>query len=372
MNPGGASIHRMVELAIQPDAIWTAALKLAAWRCKTLAIRFNRKTSSLEELSTSVELLHTRKAQTDVFVVGGGRAGLAPAIAARRKGSAATVADGAEPPIDKACGEGMMPETQAALRELGVTVPGGAGYGFRGIRFVQGETRVAAEFPEGQGIGIRRTVLHELLIREAEKCDVQMLWKTPVVGIGDDGVRLASGTVSARWIVGADGGRSRVRRWSELDSPVSNSHRLASRRHYRVRPWTEFAEIYWASRVQVYVTPISTEGVCIVAMGETPEDADFAGAFTLLPELQERLAGAELCSRERGAITATQALARVWRGNVALVETLLEAWTRLQEMECGWRFARHMHWRMQCEPAIFENTDSLISSCHGGRCGWAG
>lgn len=263
--------------------------------------------------------MYPRKAQTDVFVVGGGPAGLAAAIAARRKGFAVIVADGAEPPIDKACGEGMMPETQAALRELGVTVPSGAGYGFRGIRFVQGETRVAAEFPEGQGIGIRRTALHQILIREAEKCDVQMLWKTPVVGIGDDGVRLASGTVSARWIVGADGGHSRVRRWSELDCRVSNSHRLASRRHYRVRPWAEFAEIYWAPRVQAYVTPISSEEVCVVAMGETLEDVDFEGAFTLLPELRERLAGAELCSRERGAITAMQSFARVWRGNVALV-----------------------------------------------------
>ena len=58
---------------------------------------------------------------TDVLVVGGGPAGLAAAIAARKKGFSVVVVDGAKPPIDKACGEGLLPGTLAALRELGIT-----------------------------------------------------------------------------------------------------------------------------------------------------------------------------------------------------------------------------------------------------------
>ena len=60
---------------------------------------------------------------TGVLVIGGGPAGLATAIAARMKGFEVTVADGAKPPIDKACGEGLMPSTMAALRALGVATP---------------------------------------------------------------------------------------------------------------------------------------------------------------------------------------------------------------------------------------------------------
>jgi flavin-dependent dehydrogenase len=56
-----------------------------------------------------------------------------------------------------------------------------------------------------------------------------------------------------------------------------------------------------------------------VVMGEAVEDADFEAAWQAIPELRERLGSAELCSRERGAITSMQSLARVWRGNVALV-----------------------------------------------------
>jgi flavin-dependent dehydrogenase len=252
-------------------------------------------------------------------VIGGGPAGLAAAIAARRKGFSVIVADGAEPPIDKACGEGMMPETQAALRNLGVEIPASAGFRFRGIKFVQDGVHATADFSAGQGIGIRRTVLHEYLIQEAEKCGVHLLWKTPVTGIADHGVHLPGGEVPSRWIVGADGSNSRVRRWSDLNAKVHSSQRVASRRHFRVRPWEEHMEIHWAPRAQAYVTPISNEEVCIVLMGETAEDANFDRALGEMPELRERLASADLCSRERGAITAMQSFVGVWRGNVALV-----------------------------------------------------
>jgi flavin-dependent dehydrogenase len=244
---------------------------------------------------------------------------LAAAIAARRKGFSVTLADGAEPPIDKPCGEGLMPETHAALRTLGVTIPSDEGHSFRGIQFVAGTARVAADFPQGPGIGIRRPILHGLLLREAEKLGVKFLWKTAVRGIGAKEMRLAQGSVGTRWIIGADGSTSRVRRWSGLEAVARRAKRSATRRHYRVRPWSEFMEIHWGLRAQAYVTPISREEVCIVVIAEKTEDADFERALEDLRDLRARLAGAELSSRERGAITAMCSLRRVSRGNVALV-----------------------------------------------------
>jgi len=263
--------------------------------------------------------VYGRKADTDVFVIGGGPAGLAAAIAVRRRGLSVTVADGSEPPVDKACGEGLMPETLYALGDLGVKLPPGVGFRFRGIRFCQRDAQVSADFPQGRGIGLRRTALHELLVSEAEKSGVTLLWKSPVVGISHDAVCLPNRSFPARWIVGADGGQSRVRRWADLDSCVANSQRFATRRHYRVRPWSEYVEIYWGPRLQAYVTPVSAYEVCIVAMAMSPDQADFDRALALLPELQKRLACAEIASRERGAVTALQSLAKVWRGNVALI-----------------------------------------------------
>ena len=85
--------------------------------------------------------------QTDVFVIGGGPAGLAAAIAARKKGFRVVVADGARWPIEKACGEGLMPETLAALRELGVVIRATDGQILRGVKFVGKQSEVAARFP---------------------------------------------------------------------------------------------------------------------------------------------------------------------------------------------------------------------------------
>jgi menaquinone-9 beta-reductase len=258
-------------------------------------------------------------ANVDVFVIGGGPAGLAAAIAARQRGMSVAVADGTEPPIDKACGEGLMPETIAALAELGVEIQPDAGYRFRGIRFLQQDSHVGGEFPEGLGVGIRRTILHEWLIARAEECGVQLFWRSPVAGITQAGVHLAGEFVASRWIVGADGSGSRVRRWSGLDTAARQSQRYATRRHYRVRPWSDHVEIYWGHRAQAYVTPIAREEVCIVVMAKRVEDAAFDPMLRDCPQLAQRLAGAQLASRERGAITQMHSLRSVHSGNVALV-----------------------------------------------------
>jgi menaquinone-9 beta-reductase len=255
---------------------------------------------------------------TDVFVVGGGPAGLAVAIAARQKGLQAIVADGAAPPIEKPCGEGMMPETLGALRDLGVEIPAGQGQKFRGICFAQQGARVAADFPQGPGIGLRRPLLHERLMARAEECGVKMLWNTTVSGMDARGVQLTDGKIHARWIVGTDGQGSRVRRWSGLEATRSNRARFTRRRHYRVTPWSNYVEIYWSSHAQAYVTPIGREEVCIVVMAEQAEHASFDSALRELPELREKLGGAELSGRERGAVTSMRSLRSVQRGNVAL------------------------------------------------------
>jgi flavin-dependent dehydrogenase len=259
------------------------------------------------------------KAKVDVFVVGGGPAGLAAAIAARQRGMSVAVADGTEPPIDKACGEGLMPETIASLGELGVEIRPDAGYRFRGIRFLQQDAQAGGDFPQGLGIGIRRTILHEWLIARAEECGVQLFWRTPVAGITEAGVHLPGKFVASRWIVGADGSGSRVRRWSGLDRAARQSQRYATRRHYRVRPWSEYVEFYWVHQAQAYVTPIGREEVCIVVMAKRAEDVSFDSVLQDCPQLAERLTGAELASRERGAITQMHSLRAIHSGNVALV-----------------------------------------------------
>jgi flavin-dependent dehydrogenase len=256
---------------------------------------------------------------TDVFVVGGGPAGLAAAIAARLKGFDVVVADAARPPIDKACGEGLMPDSLAALRSLGVVLDNvEQSFPFCGIRFQGAGVSVAGIFPEGQGVGIRRTRLHEMLIDRARDTGVSMLWGTRVNGLSAETVSLDEGSVRCRWVIGADGQNSRVRHWAGLHAARHESTRFGFRRHYRIAPWTDHMEIYWGSGCQMYVTPISPQEVCLVVISRDSH-LRFNEALPRFPELRSRLESGSGSTVARGSVTASRRLRRVFRDQTILV-----------------------------------------------------
>ncbi len=256
---------------------------------------------------------------TDVFVIGGGPAGLAAAIAARQQGFRVVVADGAQMPIDKPCGEGLMPDGLAALEKLGISVKAEHSYPFRGIRFLSAGLAVDAAFPNGaSGMGVRRTVLHRLIAERASSLGIDFLWQTPVTGIAADAVYLGSRKVSARWIIGADGGSSRVRRWAGLDAFRRRDCRYAFRQHYRVAPWTDRMELHWGGHGEIYVTPVAKDEACVALISRDPK-LRLTEALPRFPELKSRLQGADVSSAEKGALTATCRLKRVSRKNVALI-----------------------------------------------------
>src|ERR1700687_6101431 len=208
---------------------------------------------------------------TDVFVIGGGPAGLATAIAARQRGFDVVVADGTRPPIDKPCGEGLMPDGCAALAKFGIDIPAEDSHPFRGIRFVSGGLSVEASFPYGSGTGVRRTVLHQTMVARAEAAGVSLLWQTPVTGLHSEGVLLGEHLVRSRWVAGADGGQSLVRRWAGLSHYLCDQARFSFRRHYRVSPWTDCMELHWGPKCQIYVTPVAADEVCVALISRNPQ-----------------------------------------------------------------------------------------------------
>jgi flavin-dependent dehydrogenase len=255
---------------------------------------------------------------TDVFIIGGGPAGLAAAIAARQRGFDVVVTDGAEPPIDKACGEGLLPSGVEALARLGVEIPASERFTLRGIRFLDADRKVNAEFSTGYGMGVRRSVLHQRMIQRARELGVTLLWKTPVSGISSMGVIAGRQTVAARWIIGADGIHSRVRRWAGVEPLRKHQPRFAFRRHYGVTPWCNCTELYWGRNSQAYVTPVGAHDICVVLISRDPQ-ARFASIGLEFPGLAERLTSGALIGAERGAVTQSCSLNRVFRGRMALI-----------------------------------------------------
>jgi len=283
-----------------------------------------------------------------IVVVGGGPAGLAVAIQARLADLPVTVLDRARPPIDKPCGEGLMPDGVSRLEALGVELPPTA-RPFRGICYQDEQTVAEGRFPAAEtapGLGIRRTELHAAMVRRAEALGVELCWGERVERVleGEEitdpdgapvGVATAAGrVVLGRWLVGADGLLSRVRRHVAGTSAAARrrpaaadgaARRFGVRRHLLLAPWTDLVEVHWAEGAEAYVTPVGPETVGIAILwnpGAPSGPAGPAGFDDLLARfarLADRVAGAQAVSRDLGCGPLAQRVPAVARGRIALV-----------------------------------------------------
>jgi menaquinone-9 beta-reductase len=268
--------------------------------------------------TSATKTMISESESTDVLILGGGPAGLAAAIALRQKGIDCLVVEALGPVIDKGCAEGLMPDALASLRELGLNIPEQQGHRFRGIGFNNSQHHVHADFPNGMGIGVRRTKLHALIVERAREVGAKVSWRSRARMLDSRSALINGRRISFRYLVGADGQASRIRKWAGLGEIQRENMRFGFRRHYNIAPWSEYVEVHWAPLGQVYVTPVAADSVCVVFITRNPRLAqgDFLQSF---PAVAAKLQGFPTMSKLRGAISANRKLHRVANRSVALI-----------------------------------------------------
>jgi flavin-dependent dehydrogenase len=241
----------------------------------------------------------------DLLVIGGGPVGLATALYAVRRGLSVEVLEPRPGPVDKACGEGLMPGGLAALADLGVDP---AGHSFRGIRYLSANGSAVADFTQGPGRGVRRTELHERLTAATTSTGVTIhpLAATDLRQDADGvevSTRLSGGgegpTHRARHVIAADGLHSWTRRHLGLDRPSDQPRRYGLRQHFRTAPWSSRVDVLWAADAEAYVTPVSDDVVGVAVLSR--ERRAFADHLARFPPLAERLKDVEVASPVQGA-----------------------------------------------------------------------
>lgn len=258
------------------------------------------------------------KLDADVVIAGGGIAGAVTSIALARRGLSSIVVDRAEFPRDKPCGEGLLPHGLDLLRELGLgdVVDRCDGQPFRGILYRCHGVLACGDFEGGEtGRGVRRRVLDESLRNRAQAAGAVLTQGNVQNASFDDAgasLELADGRIlRGRFLVGADGPRSRVRHALGLDGGAPRSPRYALRRHFRLGPGVDLpdrVEVNVQSDYELYVTPVAAGTVGVAALCEKRVMSAHAGR----PEdrLDELIRGSEaVSSRLAGSTPESNALA---------------------------------------------------------------
>ena len=133
-------------------------------------------------------------------------------------------------------------------------------------------------------------------------------------------VDLGGETVRGAHVVAADGLNSRVRAAAGLDAPLRRwpLKRYGFRRHYRVRPWTQFVEVHWARGAEAYVTPVGEDEVGIAFLWHE-RASSFDAMLERFPALAARVRHAPVTSSLKGAGPFRRSARSVYRGRLALV-----------------------------------------------------
>jgi len=249
-------------------------------------------------------------------IIGGGPAGLATAICLAERGFEVTLFEKGTFPIDKVCGEGIMPTGVEFLEQhevLNLISPNDKREIY-GVRYVANNAKtLEGRFKSGFGLGIKRTVLSEALYKKLTHFkNVKISENSEIINIykNDEsvGVEIAERSNNKKYefdyLIGCDGIRSKVRKLCKLESNKYVEHqRIGARMHFQTKPWSDLVEVYWKDYIEAYITPVGSDIVQFTFIWDNKSVRPQSryrmdvGLKELFPELFERVEGCKQVSK---------------------------------------------------------------------------
>lgn len=254
----------------------------------------------------------------DVLVVGAGPAGSAVAAALAARGRDVLLVESHAHPRPKACAEYASPRIVEELRHLGLADDAwqGDALPLQGMRVIRGDDAVDIGYHDGSGQrtawGLERTRFDATLAGHAVASGARLMehtslaevgWRGGVDGLGGRVVRAAVRTpdgrrgVRCRWLIGADGARSRVSQALGVEGSVGMPRRLGLVAHYQGIPeLADHGEMHVGPGWYVGLAPLSGDrlnvGMALPLDGDRrPAEERFAAAIEGIPAVAERLKG---------------------------------------------------------------------------------
>lgn len=255
----------------------------------------------------------------NIAIIGGGPTGLVTAILLSRIGVPSTVFEQHDWPIDKVCGEGILPPGVLILKKYNLLQQINPDWitPFDGIRYISGSRSAFGTFPNEKGLVIRRTALSQGLWKAASledkislrpKCCLQKIDEQPdsvniiVKDLQTHSIETLTGFT---YLIGADGLRSKVKTLTGLHgtSPGVQKKRFGARVHFELSPWDSKVQVLWKDGVEAYIVPISKNCTEVVFGWDqemiNPLEQKLGieeGLFSYFPELKNKTIGARKLS----------------------------------------------------------------------------